>query len=155
MVTSKTRKQRHQREQQKGRQAALQAAPGAAPAKVSAVPEPEEINFMLVPGGLLRPEDAPPLGEKPKTVRVPGPLNAHVVYFQARHGAKRFSFVKVALAMWRLLLREEHAAMEAARREQAVTGVPAQPKMGPLYKALRDELELMRREESGEIFDEE
>ncbi|MFD8650662.1 hypothetical protein [Streptomyces mirabilis] len=158
MGESAKRRARRQKEHAAARSSA--AAPRgtlAAPSApfTAAEPEPEEINFMLTPGGLLRPEGAPPLSEKPKTVRVPGPMNEHVVYFQARHGSKRFSFVKVCLALWRVLLREEHEALEAARREAAATGVPAQPVMGPIYRALRDELELMRREDTGEIFDDE
>lgn len=152
MVTSKTRKQRHQAKQREA-QAAQQPAPEAAPAETGDSWEPEEINFMLAPGGLLQPEDAPLLVRKAKTVRVPGPLNVHVGSFDARH-ASRFSFERATLGLWRVLLREEHHALEVARHETAVTGVPAQPVMGPFYKALREEMELMRREESGDIFDE-
>ncbi|MCX4799653.1 hypothetical protein OG497_38000 [Streptomyces sp. NBC_01242] len=163
MGESNARRLRRQKEQQQARQAALQdapaeatlrAAPDSSPTATSDSWEPDEVNFMLTPGGLLQPEDAPPLVRKAKTVRVPGPLNVHVGGFDARHMG-RFNFERSTLALWRVLLREEHRALEVARHETEVTGVPAQPKMGQLYKALRDELELMRREESGEIFDEE
>jgi hypothetical protein len=117
--------------------------------------EMPEINFMLTPGGMLRPDGAPPLVQKAKTVRVPGPLNAHILMFQARHGGDRyFSFEKTAMAMWRLLMSEEHAANELALWTARQTGVPAQPVMGPLYRKVLAELEEMRREDSGEIFDE-
>lgn len=164
MGESNSRKARRQREQQQSRHAARQTAPEAAPpapakakapTKKAATWEPEEVNFLITPGGLLQPEGAPLLAEKPKTVRVPGPLNVHLGGFQARHGAKRFSFQGATNAMWRMLLREEHEAYERARHEASVTGVPAQPKMGPLYRGLRAEMERMRREESGETFDEE
>lgn len=153
MGESAARKLRRQKEQAASRQAAASTAAPKRPK--SRVEEPEEINFMLSPGGLLQPEGAPMLVRKAKTVRIPGPLNVHLQTFQARHGGERvFAFERTAIALWRMLLREEHDARESARREMAATGLPAQPVMGPLYRAVLAEMEEMRREDSGEIFDE-
>ncbi|MFI0966989.1 hypothetical protein ACH4S8_37245 [Streptomyces sp. NPDC021080] len=105
-----------------------------------------EINFQVPPGDLLRPVGAPPLVRRAKTVRVPGELGLHVGGFQARHGTHLFNFERTSLALWRVLLREEHAANELARWATAQTGVPAQPKMGVLYRKLMNELETMREE---------
>ncbi|MFJ4902785.1 hypothetical protein [Streptomyces sp. NPDC088727] len=149
MGTSETRKRKREQQEANSKVAVVPPAPQAAPEPPSAVQvhhphRSSEIDFMVPPGGLMQPEGAPPLAEKAKTVRVPGALNVHVIGFQGRHGVKRYSFVKVCLAMWRLLLREEHAELERARAAQRQTGLPAQPRMGALHKALIRELEEMR-----------
>ncbi|MET7363171.1 hypothetical protein ABZS76_32705 [Streptomyces sp. NPDC005562] len=121
------------------------AAPGAEA-------EIEELNFLLMPGGVLRPDGAvgsPPM--KQKTVRVSNVMNAHVAVFQSRHPV---DFAPGALALWRVLMREEHANYERAVAASKTTGVPAQPKMGPIYRAFAEELRRMKAEENGDIFDE-
>ncbi|MDQ1041484.1 hypothetical protein QFZ75_007986 [Streptomyces sp. V3I8] len=141
-------------ERERQEQLALKAAPEPPAAVVDpgamAAQPLAEINFQVTPDGMMRPVGAPPLAETPKTVRVPGPLGVHLGYFQARHGVKRWAFARVALAAWRLLMREELACYERAWREQERTGQPVQPVMGPLYQALAEEMESMRREGSGE-----
>ncbi|MEV7675001.1 hypothetical protein [Streptomyces sp. NPDC088752] len=171
MVTSKSRRNRYQKEktpQPEKQEAAPAPVPPPAAAAAAAPSEPEaeirarakritamkmkEIDFTLPPGALLQAQGSPPLATKPKTVRVPGALNVHVAGFQARHGTRRYSFDKASRALWRVLLREEHLALEQARVVADATGRPVEPKMGPLFTAVRDELEKMRSETADEDF---
>jgi uncharacterized protein YcaQ len=94
------------------------------------------------------------LAAKPKTVKIDGALNAYLVNFQSRHPNRWWKFQKASEAMWRLLLAEELATVQAAQRESQRTGVPARRVPGPLERAIADELEQMKAEESGAIFDE-
>lgn len=156
MGQSATRRKRFEEEQAKrvAREAAAspQPAPQAAPAPPKAVQEPfEEINFMLPPGGMM----GGTLYPKPKTVKVDGPLNAHILMFQARHQGRQHKFQNATKGLWRALLREEDAMMQEAKALQHRTGVPSLPRKGPLLRALERELEQMRAEESGDIFDDE
>jgi hypothetical protein len=124
---------------------------------LAAVPEPEpepeaqELNFMVPPGDLLLPEGVYP-ADKQKPLVVDYALDAHWQQFRGRNPDLRI-FQKTMRAMMRVLMREEHAAVEAARAEVRRTGVPVRPQVPPLLKAIREELRQMKAEESGAIFD--
>lgn len=119
------------------------------PEPVAAADEHEEINFMLPPGGMMGGR----MFVKPKTVKVDGPLNAHLLLFQARYQGQRYKFQNGTKALWRMLLREEGEMQAEARRLEKESGVPAVPRKGPLMRQFEKELDLMDAEASGEIFD--
>ncbi|PPS89558.1 hypothetical protein [Streptomyces sp. MH60] len=114
-------------------------------------PEAEELNFMVPPGDLLLPEGVY-AADKQKPLVVDYALDAHWQMFRVRNPDLRI-FQKTMRAMMRVLMREEHAAVEAARAEARETGVPVRPVVPPLLKAIREELRQMKAEETGAIFD--
>jgi hypothetical protein len=154
MGTSTKRAARRSAQREQGgsapeQQARLAAVP--AEAKPIMSDEIEEINFLLMPGGVLQPDGAigsPPT--KQKTVRVSSTRNAHLTASQPR---PPIPFRGGATGLWRALIREEHRNLEEARAESRRTGVPVQPKLGPIYLALKNELGLMKAEENGDIWD--
>ncbi|MFD7835519.1 hypothetical protein [Streptomyces sp. NPDC059761] len=126
---------------------AEQPKPGAE----ATAPPREEVNFLLPPGGLLPSEDAvkgSPV--KGKTVKVPDALNRHIQDFKNRHDVE---FTKGALALWRALMREDAAMIAEAKEASRKSGLPVAPKSGPIYRAMLAELEMMRDEQSGAIFE--
>jgi len=157
MPASEARKRRHQeklraeKERLEAKRAAerqLQAVPDLA-AEPEPEPEDDGINFLLPPGGMMGGRTAP----LKKTLIVPGPLNAHLLTFQARYQGKQYKVQNGTLALWRILLREEAEMAAEARRLQEETGVPVEPRKGPVMRRFEEELERMAAEESGEIFD--
>jgi hypothetical protein len=154
VVTSKSRRRRYKGEQESPQAAperplktVSRAEPKSAP--VAAADENEEINFMLPPGGMMGGN----MFDKPKTVKVDGPLNAHVLQFQARYQKQRYKFSRGTIALWRMLLREEWEMQAEARRLEKETGVPAMPRKGLLMSRFEQELDRMDAEASGDIFD--
>ncbi|MGW7100314.1 hypothetical protein [Streptomyces sp. NPDC054838] len=117
----------------------------------SASRKARRLDFTVPPGGLLPAEGSvkgPPV--KVKTVKVPDALNRHIMNFMARHPV---DFANVALALWRALMREEIAELEAAKVAQRREGGPVAPKTGPIYQAMAAELQMMRDEQSGRTSD--
>ncbi|WP_428957848.1 hypothetical protein [Streptomyces sp. cg35] len=107
-------------------------------------PVEEELNFQLLPGGLLQAEGAVRAAPvKQKTWRGDNVLNAHIAAFQARNPCK---WSEATTALWRALMEEEHLSIERAKAESEVTGVPARPVLGPVYRAWVDQLDRMKEE---------
>ncbi|MGA5598487.1 hypothetical protein ACPCSE_30055 [Streptomyces cellulosae] len=136
-----------ERLEQKKRAAQQAPAPQARPEPAQA----DEVNFLLPPDGLMM--SGGRTAPFKKTLIVPAPLNAHLQRFQSRHGGDRYKVQSGSLALWRVLLREEQAAVQAALQESARTGLPPEPKWGPVMQAFLAELDLMDREASGDIFE--
>lgn len=156
MPASEARRRRH-REQKRAEEERLKAKRAAEERALQAVPDPEpepdesgpeEINFLVPPGGMMGGRTAP----LKKTLNVPGPLNAHLLLFQARYQGQQYKVQNGSLALWRVLLREEHEMAEEARRLSEETGLPADPRKGPVMRRFEQELERMAAEESGSIF---
>jgi hypothetical protein len=157
MATSEARKRRYLEQQRAAAKQAQPSAPAAKERPLKAVPKPEstapareEINFLLPPGGLMGGN----MIEKKKSVIFPGPLNAHVVQFQAAYQGQRYKVQNATLALWRVLLEERHQMVQEALAEQARTGVPCMPRTGPFQQAFEKQLDRMDAEASGDIFDE-
>ncbi|MGW9067829.1 hypothetical protein ACWGQT_00055 [Streptomyces yangpuensis] len=109
------------------------------------------MNFLVPPGEILPAEGAiqtPPV--KGKTVKVSDPLNRHMQDFMARHPVE---FTKGTLALWRALIQEEAVMRQQAATASKAQGVPVSPKSGPIYVAMAEQLQLMKDEQSGAIFD--
>ncbi len=141
-------KRRAERERLEEKKRTLQAVPEPEPE-----PEGHEINFLLYPDGLMMPDRR--TAPYAKSLIVPAPLNAHLQRFQSRHSGSRYKVQKGSLALWRMLMREEQAAVDEAMKEAARTGLPPEPQWGPLMRAFLAEAEIMAAEASGDIFDEE
>lgn len=159
MPASEARRRRHQ--QKLVEKARLKAKHSDEERPLQAVPDPEfapepdepdedEINFLLPPGGMMGGRTA----LLKKTLNVPGPLNAHLLLFQARYQGQRYKVQNGSLALWRMLLREEAEMRAEALRLQHKTGVPAEPRKGPVMRRFEDELDRMDAEASGDIFNE-
>lgn len=156
MPASPARKRRHQ-EKRRAEAARLEAKRADEERPLQTVPEREpeppsdEVNFMLPPGGMMGGNRSVPLK---KTLIVPAPLNAHLLMFQVFHQGNQYKVQNGSLALWRMLLREEHEMVEEARRLAKETGLPADPRRGPVMRRFEQELKRMAAEESGDIFDE-
>lgn len=155
MPASPARKRRHQEKMRAERERLAKKA--AEEQLLRAVPDPapeppaeDEVNFLLPPGGMMGGRSVP----LKKSLIVPAPLNAHLLMFQARYQGRRYKVGNGSLALWRVLLREEHEMVERAKREAKKTGLPPDPEPGPLMRRWLDELDRMDAEESGDIFDE-
>jgi hypothetical protein len=129
---------------------AVPEPPAERPRQPAGEPETEEINFLLPPGMMMGGRMIP----RKKTVITEGPMDAHLSMFQGRYQGQRYKFQNGTIALWRVLLREEHEMVEEARRLQRQTGVPAEPRKGPVMRRFEEELDRMAAEESGDIFDE-
>jgi hypothetical protein len=127
----------------------LKAVP-APPPEPPAVPKPAKLNFLLPPSGLMGTRLSV---ETKKSVKVPGPLNAHLIAFQSEFQGPRYKVQNGSIALWRALLQERHQMVQEALAEQARTGTPVTPRMGPVQRAFEEQLDLMAAEKSGDIFD--
>jgi hypothetical protein len=136
---------------------ALQAVPDPAPAPARAPkpraakpPEKPQLNFLLPPGGRMGGRLMP----KRKSVNMDGPMNAHVLDFQAQYQGMRYKVQNASIALWRVLLEEIYQNRLAAEAEEARTGVPVVPEVGPFQRAFEEQLDRMDAEASGALFEE-
>lgn len=157
MPASEARRRRHQEkiraekqrlEEKRAADRQLQAVPDL-PAAPEPEPEDDGINFLLPPDAMMGGK----MIDKKKTLIVPGPLNAHLLMFQARYQGQQYKVQNGTLALWRMLLREEAEMRAEARRLQEETGLPADPRKGPVMRRFEQELERMAAEESGSAFE--
>ncbi|MFF7198255.1 hypothetical protein ACFZAM_31670 [Streptomyces sp. NPDC008079] len=106
--------------------------------------EIEEIDFEAVPGPLISGLGGPVRPWVPKSLVVPGTLDAHIKGFVGRN--PRTSFKDTTIALWRILLRDAHTAEQAALAEHRRTGLPVHPRYGHVYTLLDQELDTMAAE---------
>lgn len=119
------------------------AEPPAPPAPAAPAAREEEVDFTLPPGGSVPGARTAPLK---KTLIVPSALNGHLLWFQSRHQGQEHKVQNGTLALWRVLLREEHEMVAEARRLSEQTGRPAEPRQGPVLRRYLAELERMADE---------
>jgi hypothetical protein len=159
VVTSKKRKQRYM--QEKGAPAAperpLKAVPQAEPEPAPQADPPADegaldldmdLDFSMPPMDLLYAEGAIP-HSPPKTVVLGPALEAHWRKFvMANPDMKMLSdFVRAAV---RVAVREWEASAEKAREEMRRVGVPVRPEAGPILRALRSEVRMVKSEKAEE-----
>lgn len=163
MAVSKSRQERRKAHQEK--QAATRAA-GPSPEPEPPVRErlspveqsQEEINFSMMPGGLRSPRlrrssssRAKAAGAPiPRSSVTPGPEAAHQNVLLTRYPEQRLDYSTTTRALWRLLMREDHAAHRQMAAEERLTGLPGMLEPGPLLVAVLDELEVMDEEKREE-----
>jgi hypothetical protein len=138
-------------EQEQPPERVLQAVPDPTPEPEPSAPSKPQLNFMLAPGGRMGTR----LSVVTKaSVKFTGPMKAHLGAFQAEYQGHRYKVQNGSVALWRALLEERHQMILEAEAEEARTGVPVEPRMGPIQQAFEEQLDRMAAEESGDVFDE-
>lgn len=162
MAVSKSRQARRQAHQnQSGASRAAAPSPESedlAPNRLTPVEQAgEEINFLLMPGGMRAPRlrrsssrPKAPGAPTPRSSVTPGTEAAHQNLFIARYPEQGLDYSTTTRALWRLLMREDHAAHLQVAAEEKETGLPGMLEPGPLLTSVLDELDVMAEEKREE-----